>query len=208
MATVIFTPADDIDTAIQGVRSAVEKVVKGKQPLLTGPGQEQLGSLQNEDSDLYVVGHGSFGLGVGSHTTHYGGGRLAALLVEEGLEKVQKNLQIFVVACNSGVAMERGQGRRRPYVERLAEALANRGFVNTTVTGFGGFISENLYSSLRYANGEVENTKFNSGVGNPAQVSIFSRKVVYTVANNKATSTSTAWKAKTSKREMLIKKRE
>jgi hypothetical protein len=151
MAEAIFVPVQG-NAAVTSLANAIQNQWCGAGVVVTTMGQNQLGALNGAASSLYIVGHGNWGSGVGTSQHHYGGGRLAQILVNEGLQPAQVALDIYVVACNSGVAMQRLgplAGRRRAYVARLADALAALGFTNVTVHGYAGFISTALSSTLK-----------------------------------------------------------
>jgi hypothetical protein len=132
---------------------------------------------------LYVLGHGNWGAGMGTHGTHYGAGRLSQQLVDFGLAAQQTALEIHLYGCNTGVAGARVFGTRKPYVLRLGEALAAKGFTNTRVIGYVGFLAVlSLTLTSTYKGGKPS--------GNHGQLSDANRQVVYQVQGGVCTQVS------------------
>jgi hypothetical protein len=181
MPDVILVPVQQ--ALLATLATAVQNNWCGNNAVVTTLNQNQLGGLELAPSSLYIIGHGNFGLGVGTSATHYGARRPAQILVNEGLVPIQFDLHIYVVACNSGVAMQRLgplAGRRAPYVERLANALANQQFDNTVVHGFAGFVNANLISKLKLNHWTQSPSAVYAAplsLSNPP----YNREVVYTV---------------------------
>ena len=140
---------------------------------------------------LVVFGHGNMGAGIGTHKTYYDEDALARLLVNNGLKLTQKNLTIYLWACNTG-AYTPGSGmfsrRQDPFAKRFANKLHEFRFSGIRVVGVAGFIAgSGSFSSLKYKGKPlVENPK--------VQPTDVSRHILFDVATSGVTSlTDTKW---------------
>lgn len=114
--------------------------------------------------ELYIVGHGNFGNGVGSHEDSKDPAAMVAALSASGLPKAPEvPVDLYVWACWGAVRTQREPIQRRnqrrqpnltynePYARRLAQTLFEQGFRNYNVIGFAGTVNtSNLYQRLLY----------------------------------------------------------
>lgn len=172
MANWVFVP-DDREKEIQTAMRSLSALLVKSTVVVTG--SNALSGLRSEDpARLYVLGHGNWGAGIGTHKKHFGARTLTRALVAEGLSNDQINLEIHLFACNTGVAGAAVFHTRKPYVHRFAEALASNGFNNTRVFGYIGFLNiVTLRLHSQYKGGEM------SGVSSAAREE--SQQVVYGV---------------------------
>lgn len=106
--------------------------------------------LNNVDPGLLVIyGHGNLGAGIGTSKKHYGPSQLVKKLKQLKLARNQRNLTIYLWACNTAATDIEVQGKS--YALRFAEALASAGYSGVRVVGIAGFISTTAtYTSLVY----------------------------------------------------------
>jgi hypothetical protein len=174
LTRIMYVPADDPqDDAIQlAVKNLFELTRKM-------PGQVGLDVLDG-GGELYVIGHGNFGEGIGTHHRYYGARKLMALLHKDGLSKdPSEPVWIYLWACWGATHVRRGfgmLGKRVPMARRMARAMATNGFSNHYVVGFGGsvFGASGLATDLDYG-GTPEVHK---------QMQVQERYVVYEVKAN------------------------
>ena len=112
--------------------------------------------------ELFVVGHGHLGRGIGSHNGKLGARELARQLRTDGLDRTPvQPIVIYLFSCWGATHARRawgGVGKREPYARRFARALAGEGFRNHKVVGFAGsVISETLTQDYIHAPG-ITNT--------------------------------------------------
>lgn len=114
--------------------------------------------------ELYIVGHGNFGNGVGSHEDSKDPAAMVAALSASGLPKAPEvPVDLYVWACWGAVRtqrepLQRPNQRRQPnltynepYARRLAQTLFAQGFRNYNVIGFAGTVNtSSLYQRLLY----------------------------------------------------------
>jgi hypothetical protein len=186
----IFVPASG-DSVVDLLAQNLPDTLADGDAVTTGPGDKKLGNIdKNNNPTLFIAGHGNFGLGIGTHKTHYGARRLVRMLLDEGLGKTQVNLAIHLVACNSGVSCRRKLifPRREPYVKRFAEALAAQQFTGVTVIGYAGFVTADVRSTLGYnlrtKTNDQPSYRHLYGLGSVG------RQVIYTVTSGGATKTA------------------
>jgi hypothetical protein len=134
---IVYLPAPtDTD---QTILDNVDWLKDGKTQVKRG--RKGLAELQG-GGELYVVGHGNFGNGIGGHHRHLGATKLAEALEGDDLPKnPAAPLWIYLWACWTATHTQRawgGLGRREPYARRLARVLAKRGFENCFTVGFAG----------------------------------------------------------------------
>ena len=120
-----------------------------------------LGALDG-GGELFVVGHGHLGRGIGSHNGKLGATELARQLRADGLDLNPVQPIVIYFFSGWGATHTRrtwgGGGKREPYARRFARALVTAGFRNHKVVGFAGsVISENLTQDYIHAPG-VTNT--------------------------------------------------
>lgn len=153
---LIFNPSKEEDNAMINNR----KYLNLKE---INVGSSGLGVL-TAGGELYIVGHGNFGNGVGGHHDHKTPEAMVAALVASGLPKKPKApVDLYVWACWGSVRTQRErvqQPRQRrqpnltynePYARRLAQTLFQQGFKNYNVIGFAGTVNaSNLYQRLLY----------------------------------------------------------
>ncbi|WDD98689.1 hypothetical protein [Thalassomonas actiniarum] len=99
--------------------------------------------------ELFIVGHGHLGRGIGSHNGKLGATELAIQLRADGLDRNPgQPIVIYLFSCWGATHTRRmwgGFGKREPYARRFSRALVEQGFRNHKVVGFAGsVISENL----------------------------------------------------------------
>jgi hypothetical protein len=157
MASCIFIPTgDERDKLIEAATTALEAKISGEMrenAITAKPGERRLGTLHDANpAVLYIVGHGNFGQGIGTHANHFGARRLVAMLQAEGLQTRQRNLIIHLYACNTGVTCERATffGKRTPYIERFTQELVLQRFDRVQVVGYAGFVGAFLDTTLGY----------------------------------------------------------
>ena len=110
----------------------------------------------NGGGELFVVGHGHLGRGIGSHNGKLDATALARQLRADGLEQnPAQPIVIYLFSCWGATHTRRawgGLGKREPYARRFARALVTAGFRNHKVVGFAGsVISENLTQDYVHA---------------------------------------------------------
>jgi hypothetical protein len=189
MAIFIYVPAKDteITEAIRKLRYALEPLSSPTSTEVT-KGSKALDHAHTENpAMIYVLGHGNWGAGIGTHSTHMGARRLALALIDEGLRPEQTRLEIHLYACNTGVAGARVFGTRTPYVERLSNALAAHQFTNTLVFGYVGFLG--LLSLQLFS--EYKSGKKFMGEGGKLNNADF--QVVYAVNNGVSQVSGGSW---------------
>lgn len=124
---------------------------------------DSMGALSSYDPAVLIVfGHGNMGAGIGTHKTHYDETALVRLLSSNGLKTKQKNLTIYLWACNTG-AKTPGSGTfsrtREPFAKRFANKLHAAGFSGIRVIGVAGFIAgSGSFTSLTYTDRPVIET--------------------------------------------------
>lgn len=139
MARYIYVPANDENIGV-AQSMLVSELYHDDKPKVVGSDVTTLAGAEKEVTRLYVLGHGNWGAGIGTHKTHYGAHSLTKRLIDLKLVPNQRDLEIHLYACNTGVAGSRVIGTRRPYAARLAEALAAQQFTGTRVIGYVGFL--------------------------------------------------------------------
>ena len=146
LAHEIYIPVNDPnDGAIQHTYSYVKSNLCDDQyRTAIGPGKS-LRALDN-GGELFVIGHGNLGTGIGTHTREYGARDLVTQLRNDSLSRnPTAPVVIYLFACWAGTHTRRGFGgfgKREPYVRRFARALAANGFNNYQVVGFAGSVSK------------------------------------------------------------------
>jgi len=116
-----------------------------------------LDSMKNLSAEnhavLVIYGHGNLGKGIGTKADKLNANQLVDKLKEEGLQQKQKNLTIYLVACNSGSICLRN---KESYAESFAKKLAKQKFCRIRVVGIAGFITEDgTISCLKWGNDET-----------------------------------------------------
>jgi hypothetical protein len=108
-------------------------------------GQSGLNVLQATGGELYIVGHGNFGSGIGSHDEYLGARRLVTALAGDQLPaRPSLTVWIYLWSCWTATHTRRalgGIGKREPFIRRFARALAEQGFSNYYVVGFAGSVA-------------------------------------------------------------------
>lgn len=115
-------------------------------------GEGGLDSL-DEGGELYLIGHGNFGTGIGRHDESYGAREIVSKLVSDALPlKPQEPVTVYVWACWGATHTRRALGlvgKREPFARRFAQALAEAGFTDYRVVGFAGSVANgNLYQDI------------------------------------------------------------
>jgi autotransporter-associated beta strand protein len=183
MTTILYIPVEDkADKLLTVVPGIFQSYLPGRPTVTTvKSGEGALGPLQDSDSaQLFVLGHGNFGAGIGTHKTHFGARRMVQLLLNDGLGKVQTGLTIYLWACNSGVEMGRVFFNKDSYAKRLATRMAEAGFSNTRIVGFIGFVT-GAGRLVLGANLHTGAMHVNAGPVNPMTET--ARQVIYSVNN-------------------------
>jgi hypothetical protein len=194
----LFTPANDDpnDLALQMGGGLVPGAfgLRSNQVTSTTPGSNGLANVHMTDPALLIIfGHANYGAGIGSHKTHYGAERMVNLLSGEGLSPQQKNLTIFLWACNTGVAMGRVIRDKDPYAKRFAERLAEAGFSHTRVIGVAGFISASADRTVLKYNMKTNQIDRSASPRAPTDVT---RQIAYSVESGSAARVSGgSWKS-------------
>jgi hypothetical protein len=103
----------------------------------------------NQGGELYIVGHGNLGRGVGTGRGKLGASALARQLMLDGLAlNPATPITIYLFSCWAATHTRKawgGVGKIEPFIRRFARALYQNGFRNHTVVGFAGaVISQNL----------------------------------------------------------------
>ncbi len=153
---------------------------------------KSMAELSSADPAVLVVfGHGNMGAGIGTHKTHYDEDALARLLISNGLKLKQKNLTMYLWACNTGAHTPGSgmfSGRKEPFAKRFAHKLHDYNFSGIRVVGVAGFIAgSGSFTSLKYKDKPLAE--------NPSvQPTDVSRHILFDVATSGVTSlTDTKW---------------
>jgi hypothetical protein len=138
-AKYLYLPVpSDNDTAIRNGQAKFNQEVK-----VVKCGAGGLDGLKR-GGELFVLGHGNFGVGVGTHDEHLGAVRLATSLDMDKLPKSpDEPIWIYLYVCWTATHTRRawgGQGKREPYARRLARAMSDRGFEDHYLVGFAGSV--------------------------------------------------------------------
>lgn len=142
---------------------------------------------------LYVVGHGNWGDGVGSHTHHLTADKLAQKLVDMGLKNARVQLEIHLMSCNSGVALRKYSAlwRKEPFGLRFARKLGAKGaFVGTQVIGVSGFLNASNMVSRTMTSFRKQTIDFSKTAADALE----RRNVVYTITANGVDEPDERWK--------------
>mmetsp|Transcript_4485 Transcript_4485/g.5194 ORF Transcript_4485/g.5194 Transcript_4485/m.5194 type:complete len:349 (-) Transcript_4485:255-1301(-) len=175
--------------------------------------QVSMDKLSSEDAKLIIYGHGNLGDAIGDNKkNNYSSKKLVELLEKRGLQKEQKGLKIYLIACNSGCTCQvnaKTFNRTSSYAAKFAKHLANQGFSSIQVVGMVGFITEDgIESCLEHGNDsrkhkikgwKIEGTYCLTDELNPVSPTDPGRQVLFNVKKGKST--------KISKNDWMVKKR-
>lgn len=165
-AQLIYQPSREADGPMKG------NIEYLNYKLIT-VGGSGLAALQ-PGGELYVVSHGNFGVGVGTHTDHKDAPRLLSDMERAGLPRSPDTpVELYIWACWGAVNTEtRSFGRtsnRKPFAQRLASAMAGRNYNNYNIIGFAGSVSKSqVHQTVTVQNGhetesdEVTPSQFHS----------------------------------------------
>ncbi|MBV1920076.1 MAG: hypothetical protein KUG73_05305 [Pseudomonadales bacterium] len=140
---------------------------------------------------LIVFGHGNMGAGIGTHKTYYDEDALVRKLSTGGLKQQQKNLTLYLWACNTG-AHTPGSGlfsrMQEPFAKRFANKLHEYGFRGIRVIGVAGFIAGNgAFTSLKYNGKPIKEVP-------SIQPTDVSRHLMFDVGNSVVSVNENKWK--------------
>lgn len=141
MSYYIYSPYTDHE--ITGyTNDLVERLEGKKAPIHRYEGDAQARALatMSMNDTLYVVGHGNYGRGIGTHTSYLDAKDLAERLKALGLPDLC--VKIKLLACNTGARC----GSRVAYGERLAAALRDLGYKQPKIHGYIGFVIASTFT--------------------------------------------------------------
>ncbi len=156
---LLYVPVNDQNDA--AIKSGVETFTKTMP--LREPNCRNLDDLSN-GGELYIMGHGNMGKGIGSHNTHHGAQSLTRMLTADRLPtNAAAPLWIYLWSCWGGTHARRAFGligKREPLARRLARTMAAAGYNNVFIVGFSGSInaSADLVTDLDYGEQEIAHT--------------------------------------------------
>lgn len=155
---VIFQPSKEDDGPIRG------NIEHLRFPVVNAHSHKRELTQLAAGGELFVVGHGNFGLGVGTHSDHVDAEALLNQLVEAGLPKTPTApVELFIWACWGAVRTQEwnpADGFRQPYAQRLASQMASRGFTNYNIIGFAGsMVQGDVYQQVIEEQGDEKNNE-------------------------------------------------
>ena len=128
------------------------------------------GKLDNLDDggNLYIVGHGNLGKGIGTHDEYLNESQLTQALIASNLTRNPTTpINIYLFACWTATSVKKTykRGKTEPFAKRFASKLAIAGFNNIRVIGFAGSVNGlQLQQEIIFRNGDQLGPKENLGI--------------------------------------------
>jgi hypothetical protein len=124
-------------------------LTSGERKNIINHGTQNAFNSLNNGGELYIVGHGNLGRGIGTHSGKLGASELTNQLRLDGLAlNPTTPVTIYLFSCWAATHTRKawgGVGKREPFVRRFARALHQNGFRNHIIVGFAGaVINQNL----------------------------------------------------------------
>lgn len=144
MSYYLYLPYSDHE--ITGYTNDLVERLKGKKvPIYRYEGDAQARALatMSVSDTLYVVGHGNYGKGIGTHMRYLDAKPLADRLQALGLPDLC--VKIKLLACNTGARC----GSLAAYGERFAAALRDLGYKQPRVYGYIGFVIASTFTPAK-----------------------------------------------------------
>lgn len=124
----------------------------------------------NEGGNLYIVGHGNLGQGIGTHDNFLNEMQLTQALIASNLTKNSETpINIYLFACWTATSVKKTykRGKTEPFAKRFSRALAAAGFKNLRVIGFAGSVNGlKLQQELNFVEGVKDGPLENLGLKN------------------------------------------
>ena len=122
----------------------------------------------NDGGNLYIVGHGNLGQGIGTHDNFLNEAQLTQALIASNLTRDPETpINIYLFACWTATYVKKTyrRGKVEPFAKRFSRTLATAGFNNIRVIGFAGSVNGlKLKQELNYGAGAQDGPLENLGI--------------------------------------------
>lgn len=98
----------------------------------------------DDGGNLYIVGHGNLGKGIGTHDDYLNETQLTQALIASNLTRNPTTpINIYLFACWTATSVKKSyrRGKTEPFAKRLASQLATAGFNSIRIIGFAGSVN-------------------------------------------------------------------
>ena len=122
----------------------------------------------DDGGNLYIVGHGNLGKGIGTHHDFLDETQLTQALITSNLTRDPTTpINIYLFACWTATSVKKTykRGKTEPFAKRFASKLANAGYNNIRIIGFAGSVNKlQLQQEIIFSNGDQLGPKENLGI--------------------------------------------